>query len=406
MSQQDQNYRQFPVDSLPDRLWDVLIVGAGPAGSTAALHLASRGYNVLLLDKQRFPRDKVCGDGLISDAIRCLQRAGLYGEVCKVGRQVETVTVFSPSRIEVEIPGNFWTVKRLALDEILAGGAVSKGAVLGQGNVKKVSVSSEGTILASFSERPRQVRARIAILATGADVALLKNLNMVLQQRASALAMRCYIRSSFHLSRWVISFDRSIIPGSAWIFPLNNGEYNVGCGIVCKDNRQSQVNLKEIFNRFMTEFPLARELMQQGEAVTPLQGARLRWGLKGALPFKPANVLSIGETIGTTFPSTGEGIGKAMETGELAAHVVHRSMVEGNFEPLREFPRLLEGLKPRYLGYQIAEKWLSKAWLCDLIARRTRKSRFLQDAFTGIITETVDPRTIFSVGGILKSLWR
>jgi flavin-dependent dehydrogenase len=90
---QDQNSWQSTVDSLPDLLWDVMIIGAGPAGSMAALHLAAQGHKTLLLDKHRFPRNKTCGDGLIPDAIRCLQRAGLYEKVCQAGRQIKMATV-------------------------------------------------------------------------------------------------------------------------------------------------------------------------------------------------------------------------------------------------------------------------------------------------------------------------
>ena len=406
MSEQHQNPWQPPIDSLPDMLWEVMIVGAGPAGSMAALHLASRGHRVLLIDKQRFPRDKICGDGLIPDAIRCLQRAGLYEKVSEVGWKTKEIVAFSPSRIRFEVPGDFLTVKRLILDEIIAREAVSKGATFCQGTVQAISRDPDGMIRASFSESSQQVRARIGIIATGADISLLKNLGMVSHLRASAVALRCYVRSSFNLNQLVISFDRSVIPGYAWIFPVGGEEYNVGCGMAYRDGVKTRGNLKEIFHNFVTEFPLVRELMKWGEILTPLQGALLRCGLKGSYPFKGKNILAIGETIGATFPFTGEGIGKAMETGELAASIVHKSLVEGNFQYLHEFPRLLEEeLRPRYLGYQIAENWLSKAWLNDLIARRARKSRFLQNAFAGIITETVDPRTIFSVWGILKSLW-
>src|SRR5437016_12531817 len=81
---------QHPVDSAPRAIWDVLIVGAGPAGSIAAFHLAARGHAVLLLDKKRFPRNKTCGDGLLSDALRVLERVGLLtrrSEERRVGKE-------------------------------------------------------------------------------------------------------------------------------------------------------------------------------------------------------------------------------------------------------------------------------------------------------------------------------
>ncbi|HWP47929.1 MAG TPA: geranylgeranyl reductase family protein [Candidatus Limnocylindrales bacterium] len=407
LKQQDQNSWQAPVDSLPDLLWDVLVIGAGPAGSMAAIHLASQGHRTLLLDKYRFPRDKTCGDGLIPDAIRCLQRAGIYEKVCQAGRQTKMATVFSPSRIDLEVSGEFLTIKRQILDEILAREAVSRGATFCQGKVKSLSLDSQGMITASFSDSPQQIRTRIAVIAMGADVSLLRQLDMVSRPKASGIAIRSYLRSSFHLDRMIVSFDRAIIPGYAWIFPLANNEYNMGCCLLYRGTSTDQINLKEMFYKFTAEFPLAQALLSQGEMITPLQGAMLRCGLTGSQPLKGEKILAIGESIGATFPCTGEGIGKAMETGELAALVIHKALAKRKSEYLQEFPRLLEEkLKPRYLGYQIAENWLAKAWLNDFMVQRARKSRFLREAFTGILAETIDPRMVFSISGILKSWWK
>ena len=130
----------------------------------------------------------------------------------------------------------------------------------------------------------------------------------------------------------------------------------------------------------------------------------LRCGLSGTHPHGPGNVLVLGESIGATFPFTGEGIGKAMETGEIAAEVAHDALVSGDLNRLSKFPHRIEHeLKPKFLGYRIAENWFSRPWLNDLVARRIRSSRFLQDLVAGIVNETVDPREIFSLRGILRS---
>ena len=111
---------QQTVDSLPEEIFDVLIVGAGPAGSTAALNLAAKGHRVLLLDREQFPREKVCGDGLISDSINCLQRSGLIESVRRLGHQLNAISTFSPSRVELRVKGDFITLKRRALVTLLA----------------------------------------------------------------------------------------------------------------------------------------------------------------------------------------------------------------------------------------------------------------------------------------------
>ena len=391
-------------NSLQDKVWDVLIVGAGPAGSTAAIHLASYGHQVLLIDKKRFPRDKVCGDGIISDTVRCLQRLGLYQKVREMGYQIHGASVFSPSRIEVQMPGCYLTLKRRILDSLIAEKAMDSGAIFRHGDVDNISIDQDGSIKCSISKNGGAFHARVGVIATGANVRLPQKLGMGAHQKPSAIAIRCYARSLLKIDRMIVCYDRAIIPGYAWIFPMGNDEYNMGCGLMYHGDSRDHINLRETFSSFITEFPLAKQLMESGKIISPLRGSMLRAGLEGAQPIGKGNILAIGETIGSTFPYTGAGIGKAMETGELAAEVIHEALDSEDMTRLRDFPiRLEKELKPRYLGYHIAQKWLSRAWVNDLVARRAVKSQFLRDSFAGINDETVDPRTVFSLRGIINS---
>ena len=124
---------------MPDRLWDVVIVGAGPAGAIAAAHLAAGHRRVLLLDRKKFPREKICGDGLLPDALRCLDAIGAGEIVRAAGHKISTSVFTSPSRNEVEIPGEYLTIKRSLLDMIVAQKAVDIGAVFAWGEVKQLA---------------------------------------------------------------------------------------------------------------------------------------------------------------------------------------------------------------------------------------------------------------------------
>jgi flavin-dependent dehydrogenase len=237
-------------------------------------------------------------------------------------------------------------------------------------------------------------------------VNLLGRLGMVNRITPSAAAVRCYLTSDVEIDRLIVSYDRSIAPGYAWIFPLGRGEYNVGCGVFFRRAKHRKINLKEMFHRFMSSFPAARELRRGLTASTPLLGAPLRCSLNGAHVVGKGKIVAIGEAIGATFPFTGEGVGKAMETAELAAKAIAACLKSGSLEELQCLPRrLAQDLLPRYRGYELAEKWLSHPWLNDLIAWRARRSKGLLDLIRGVITETVDPRCVFSVRGVLQSLW-
>ena len=387
-----------------DCLWDVVIIGAGPAGATAAIHLAAKGHRVLLLDKDNFPRDKVCGDGLIADTIGALKRVDLYQQVQSLGFETTVGTVYSPSRVTFDVPGQFITLKRILLDELVLRRAILGGAEFCHGKVSNIETLADETLSVSLEDTNVTIRARIVFVATGANVELPLKLGLVENTKPSAVALRCYVRSSIALDRLIISYDRSITPGYAWIFPLGNDEFNIGCGITYRGQKNEGVNLREFFRQFIENFPIASELMRKADSIAPLRGAMLRCGMTGTTAKGPGSILVLGESIATTFPFTGEGIGKAMESGELAAQLAHEALETVDFERLKSFPKRLETeLRHKFLGYKIAEDWFSRPWLNDFVAKRIRNSRFLQDAVAGLVNETVDPRKIFSWRGILRS---
>ncbi len=395
---------QVPLDGHADTPWDVAVVGAGPAGCTAAINLVLRGYRTLLLDRKAFPREKVCGDGLIPDALRALGRVGLENEVRIRGHQMNRISFYSASRVEVDVPGDFVTLRRRELDTLLARQAVSRGATFCEGEVETLEEASDGSIRLGMADSDRVVTARVALVATGVSTKILRGHGIVPEEHPNAIALRCYIRSTFSLDRLLISFDRSVVPGYAWIFPMGNHEYNVGCGAFNPRLVRNGLNLRVMFDRFCAEFPTMINLMKCATRQSQIRGAPLRCGLTGVAPVVPGRVLAIGETIGATYPFSGEGIGKAMETGEIAARIVHEAFSANDFSVLREFgSRVKADIGDMYRGYKVAEGWMSRTWLLNFLARRARRSRFLQKAIAGVLDETVDPGPIFSMRALFRS---
>jgi geranylgeranyl reductase family protein len=389
-------------NAVPREGWEALVVGAGPAGSVTALHLARQGHRVLLLDRDRFPRDKVCGDLLIADALQAVDQVGLTEDVRAASHEVEGFSIFSPSRVHFELPGRYRTLPRWRFDALLAGAAVAAGATFCQAQVEDVTCEAGGRVACRVAGVPGPFRARFSVLATGAGVDLLRRLGWPVQGRASAMAARLYVRSALCVERLVVSFDRAINPGYAWIFPLGGGLYNVGCGAPGPGG----TNLRQMFRRFVADFPLAAELFCLGEAVSPLCGARLRCGLPDAAASVAGNLVAVGETIGSTYPLTGEGVGKAMRTGELAAEAIHEALVADDPGRLRAYPARLEAeLRPYYDGYARAERWLNRPWFHDLLSWRVRRSRFLRDRVAAVLDERLDAAAVCSAGVLLRSLF-
>jgi geranylgeranyl reductase family protein len=396
---------QLPLLDQPAGEWDVIVAGAGPAGSIAAGNLAEAGCRVLLVDRSQFPRDKICGDALIPDSLKALHRAQLLDPVRSLGSQWPRASLFSPSNIEIPIDGEYLTLKRRTLDALIAHRAVGKKAVFCQGKVLQLVPGPRGGVELFVEGYSQPFRGRFGIIATGASVQLMQGSGMLERSMPSAVAVRCYVTSHYQLERLVVSYDRSIAPGYAWIFPLGNGEYNVGCGLVYSGRSAKKMNLREMLSRFLASFPLARELMQKSKGMSAVAGAPLRCNLSGSHILSKDGIVAIGESIGSTFPFTGEGIGKAMETAELAAKAILTALRSSKLDELHDLPRRIRTeLLPRYRGYELAEKFVSHPWLIDLVAWRAKRSAALRRLMSGVIAETVDPARVFSLRGILGSL--
>ncbi len=398
------------VAGLGGESWDVAVVGAGPAGAIAARRLALAGARVLLLDRRAFPRDKACGDGLIPDALACLRRNGLFDRVARVARRWPGGRFHGPYRAAVDVDVELMTCRRKVLDAELAAAAAESGATLARGLVTHVVDHGDAGAEVHVADAPAPVRARFALLATGASVSLLEGCGLLENAAPSAVAIRTYVESTLPLDRLVVSFDRRILPGYGWIFPMGDGTFNVGCGVVVRDGdgsaRDLAGDLRGMLDRFCATFEPARALVAGERAREPVRGAQLRYGLRGARGWAGGAVLAAGESVGSTYPLTGEGIGKAMETAEMASDAIAATLASGDREPLRAYPaRMTRELRPRYRGYEFGERCARRAWLAELILHRASRRAPHREALAALLAETRDPSELFSYGGLARALF-
>lgn len=387
--------------------YQVAIVGAGPAGSSAAYWLAKAGISVVLIDKATFPREKVCGDGLIPDSIAMLTQMGCLDAVKAEAKPSSRMLIYSPGGTDVEIDGDFFVLKRERLDHIVYTQACQAGAVPVRASVRTVKQDATGVIVCGENDTPI-ASAQVALLATGANVGLLRQLGMLERDRASATAIRCYVKSTAKIDKIVVH----LLPTSnqysgayGWIFPLANGEYNVGCGVGYTAN-SPQPDLKQMLDAYLTQYAETRALMAQVIAQTPPTAAMLRTGLNGARLLQ-GRILAIGETIGTTFPMTGEGVGKAMASGKIAAEVAQNALKSNDFNRLVDYEnRVRTELEPLYKGYILAEKWVNYPWFCELVFKAARGSDRIRRRMSDVLAEKVDFNDSFSAKNVFKLFWK
>jgi len=198
-------------------------------------------------------------------------------------------------------------------------------------------------------------------------------------------------------------------PGYGWIFPAPDGHFNIGVGVtdshrdLAGKGQKKDVNLRAIFDAFVEHYPPAAELMRSGELVGELKGAPLRCTLAGARWSRPG-LMVIGEAAGSTYSFTGEGIGKAMETGMLAAEAL-LAHPDDEVAARSRYEAALRALKPKYELYERANRINAYPWLADLLIWRARKSERLRRRMSGVLNETSNPGNLVSWRGLTRIIW-
>jgi geranylgeranyl reductase family protein len=391
---------------------DVLVVGGGPAGSACAQALARAGRDVLLVDQHEFPREKVCGDGLIPDALAALRRLGVFDEVMTHAQPARHVACIGPRGGRIDVPGALAVLPRRILDDILRRSALAAGARWDAPARFEAPIEEGGRVVGAMlrtGHSARAVRARWTVLATGAVPQALIAAGMCERRVPSGVALRGYVRNAAMAGRiraLEIVWHWRLRPGYGWIFPCADGVFNIGVGML-NSHRQiaagraamADVNLRTTFSAFTDVYAPARELMAGGELEGGLKGAPLRCALEGARYARPG-LLVTGEAAGSTYSFSGEGIGKAMETGLLAAEAIaeHR-----DDEPVcASYRASLAALKPRFALYERANRVNAHPWLADLLIWRARKSARLLRRMSGVLEETSNPGNLITFKGMVR----
>jgi menaquinone-9 beta-reductase len=315
---------------------DVVVVGAGPAGSAAAYFLARAGVDVLLLDRAGFPRDKTCGDGLTASAAAVIREMGVLDDLLAAGRRVDRIELVAPGGRRVSTPlsgddGLFaLAVPRLLLDDRLRGRAVEAGARFeGRAHVTAVEADGRGVRLTGEGEgRTLSISARMAVVATGASIGLLRQAGLLPRAPEFAIAARTYVEGPLPGGQLQVRFDGVPLPGYGWIFPVSDDLMNVGAGAYPLPPGASASG---VLRGFMAS-PGVAGALAGGRQVGGVRSYPLRVDFARSPTFGP-RLLLVGEAAGLVNPLTGEGIHYALQSGRLAGARVLEMFERGDFSP-------------------------------------------------------------------------
>jgi geranylgeranyl reductase family protein len=329
---------------------DVIIVGAGPGGSTTAAYLAAAGLDVLLLEKSSFPREKVCGDGLTPRAVKELVGLGIPtreqdGWIRNQGLRV----IGGGVRLQLAWPElasfpDYGLVRpRLDFDETLARHAEKVGARLLEGTSVTGPVLDErsGRVVGvtacevddhgKATGEARTYRAPVVVAADGNSSRLSLSLGLTKRDdRPMGVAVRTYFTSPRHDDDWLESWlelwapdDKgkpALLPGYGWIFGVGDGTSNVGLGALNTTSQFGKVDYRDVMKRWVAGLPPEWGYTDDNQ-VGPIRGAALPMGFNRQ-PHYTRGLVLVGDAGGMVNPFNGEGIAYAMESGRLAADVL------------------------------------------------------------------------------------
>ncbi len=350
----------------------VLVVGAGPGGASAAYHLAKRDIDVVMVDRATFPREKVCGDGLTPYGVRALQRMDL-DPLDPAFTQIRALRTYGVDGFTLDMPwpalSGFPAVgvvrTRFEFDHLLVQQAQKAGAGFLQGVEATAPVMDDrwvtGAVLGENGQR-RTIRARFVVAADGAASRFASQAGVARDpRRPLAIAARRYYRTPRPQEPVFESFltmpddaTGGILAGYGWIFPLGDGLVNVGAGLLNTFKRFRDYSARRLLETFVRTLPPEWKIDEEHAAGPPLSGP-IPMGMNRH-PVALPGMLVVGDAAGLTNPFNGEGIGYAMESGELAADLIADAIARDRPAIAHMYPTIVRERYGRY--FNAGNRWV------------------------------------------------
>ena len=401
--------------------YDIIIVGAGPSGSTAALYAEKLGLKTVLLDKTIFPRDKICGDALSGKSVRYMRELKILDEVSKLkGSVIKRITFGSPShkQFDINLSGfqnqgkikEGFVIPRKIFDNFLF--TKAKNITETKEGFKVTDIIYENNKIIGIKgvkdKQEERLYAPIVLACDGANSIISRKLGLHSEDLVNtAIAIRCYYRGVKGLSDQIeLHFVDEVLPGYFWMFPAGDNIANIGIGLSKKEAKKDKRKLTQILDDVI-QSDYFKDRFSESEKLENPKG----WSLPLGRIIRPSygdGFMLLGDAAGLVDPFTGEGIGNAMASAKYAIQVANKAKSENNYSKniFSKYHELLWGdigseLKTSAKLQDLANYRV----LLNLVINKAAKSKEIQNIISGMLTNEIPKEKLSNPLFYLKILF-
>ncbi len=386
----------------PNESYDVIIVGAGPAGCACAYKLAGKGLKICIIEKDTFPRDKICGDALSPDVVNQLHRIdpklGKQFQQMATRKAYHGIRFIAPNSKHLDIDfinpqfkdASGFVMKRLDFDHFMFNqiSNFSDVNIFLNHKVEGLETSDDKVILKTGK---KYFTAKIVIGADGANSIVNKKLtNNKVEKNHFSAGLRQYYENvtGFDDKGYIeLHFYKDILPGYFWIFPLDNNQANIGLGMLSSEVSKRKINLRKRLADIIQNHPNVKHRFKDAKPLESVKGFGLPMGSKKR-PCSGNRFLLIGDAASLIDPFSGEGIGMAIRSGRIAADHLLKGFETEKFDT--KFNAQYDQKIYSKMWFELYfSHWLQKLLkypkTFNLVINIARKSKSIQSLFTFIL---------------------
>ena len=401
--------------------YDIIIIGAGPAGSSAALYAQKLGLKTILLDKATFPRDKICGDALSGKSVRYMKELNILDEMPKLnGSLIKRITFGSPAhkQFDINLSGSNNTGKikegfvipRKKFDNFLFNKAKNITEI--KEGFKVIDIIYENKKIIGVEgikdKRKEKIYAPIILGCDGPNSIISRKLGFQEEDESNiAIAIRCYYKNVKGLSDQIeLHFVDEVLPGYFWMFPAGNGIANIGIGLSKKEAKKDKRKLTEILNDVIKS-DYFKDRFSESEKMENPKG----WSLPLGRIIRPSygdGFMLLGDAAGLVDPFTGEGIGNAMASAKYAVKVA--SMAKEKKDYSKNMFSKYHELLWKDIGSELKtssklQDLANYRFLLNLVINKAAKSEEIQNIISGMLINEVPKEKLSNPLFYLKILF-